>query len=184
MEARVSLRPVATGDLPILFVHQLDPEATRLAAFPSREREAFFAHWTNNVLGNPANTCRTILAGNHVAGHIGAWTDATAKDRFLGYWLGREFWGRGIASAALAQFLGVETTRPLKAHVVSHNHGSIRVLEKAGFARAGTEGFTQPSDDRLEELTCKAWRALAELQEYAESLGAPAAPAATFPEEK
>lgn len=39
-----------------------------------------------------------------------------------------------------------------------------------------------PKRDRLEELTCKAWRALAELQEFAETLGAPAAPAATFPE--
>jgi hypothetical protein len=41
-----------------------------------------------------------------------------------------------------------------------------------------------PTCDKLEELTCKAWRAYAELQEYAETLGAPPAPAATFPETK
>jgi RimJ/RimL family protein N-acetyltransferase len=96
MEERVSLRPVKADDLPIFFVHQLDPEATRLAAFPSRDREAFFTHWTTNILGNPAAVSRTILAGDRVAGNIGAWTDAAANDRLIGYWIGREFWGRGI----------------------------------------------------------------------------------------
>jgi len=152
MEERVSLRPVATDDLPIFFVHQLDPEATRLAAFPSRDREAFFTHWTTNILGNPTAVSRTILAGDRVAGNIGAWTDATSHDRLVGYWLGREFWGRGIASAAMAQFLRFEATRPLGAHVAKHNLGSIRVLEKAGFARVGEEAFSLPNGARLEEL--------------------------------
>jgi RimJ/RimL family protein N-acetyltransferase len=35
---------------------------------------------------------------------------------------------------------------------VKHNHGSIRVLEKAGFARTGEEAFSLPSGDRMEEL--------------------------------
>lgn len=153
MEELVSLRPVQADDLPIFFAHQFDPEATKMAAFPSREREAFFAHWTTNVLGNPANACRTILAGGRVAGNIGAWTDAASHDRLVGYWLGREFWGRGIASAALVQFLYFEPKRPLKAHVAKHNLGSIRVLEKAGFARTGEEAFSLPNGDRIEEVT-------------------------------
>jgi RimJ/RimL family protein N-acetyltransferase len=152
MEERVSLRPVKTDDLPIFFVHQLDPEATRLAAFPSRDREAFFAHWTTAILGNPAAVSRTILAGDHVAGNIGAWTDAASHDRLIGYWIGREFWGRGIASAALSQFLRFETTRPLGARVAKHNLGSIRVLEKAGFARVGEEVFSLPGGARGEEF--------------------------------
>jgi RimJ/RimL family protein N-acetyltransferase len=153
MEERVSLRPVKTDDLPIFFVHQLDPEATKLAAFPSRDRDAFFTHWTTNILGNPAAVCRTILAGNHVAGNIGAWTDAASNNRLICYWIGREFWGRGIASAAMSQFLRFESTRPLSAHVAKHNFGSIRVLEKAGFARAGEDAFSLPSGARVEEFT-------------------------------
>ena len=152
MKEHVSLRPVKTDDLPIFFVHQLDPEATRLAAFPSRDRDAFFAHWTTNILGNPAAVNRTILAGDQVAGNIGAWTDASSHDRLICYWLGREFWGRGIASAALSQFLRLEPTRPLGARVAQHNLGSIRVLEKAGFARVGAEAFSLPDGARLEEL--------------------------------
>lgn len=152
MEERVSLRPVKTDDLPIFFVHQLDPEATKLAAFPSRDREAFFTHWTTTILGNPAAVCRTILAGDQVAGNIGAWTDAASNDRLIGYWLGREFWGRGIASAALSQFLRFESTRPLRAHVAKHNLGSIRVLEKASFTRIGEEAFSLPNRTPVEEF--------------------------------
>lgn len=152
MNESVSLRPVETDDLPIFFVHQLDPEATRLAAFPSRDRDAFFAHWTANILGNPHAVCRTILAGNQVAGNMGAWTDADTKQRFVCYWLGREFWGRGIASAAMAQFLRFEATRPLNARVAKHNLGSIRVLEKAGFARVGEDAFSSPSGAHVEEF--------------------------------
>jgi len=153
MEERVSLRPVKADDLPIFFVHQLDPEATRLAAFPSRDREAFFTHWTTNILGNPAALSCAILAGNQVAGNIGAWTDAASNDRLVCYWLGREFWGRGIASTAMSQFLRFESTRPLNARVAKHNLGSIRVLEKAGFARVGEDAFSLPSGARMEEFT-------------------------------
>ena len=152
MKALVSLRPVAADDLPIFFAHQLDPEATRLAAFPSRDREAFFAHWNTNILGNPAAVSRTILLGDRVAGNIGAWTDAAANDRLICYWIGREFWGRGIASAAMSQFLRFESTRPLSARVAKHNLGSIRVLEKAGFARVGEDAFSLPSGARAEEF--------------------------------
>ena len=153
MEERLSLRAVNTDDLPIFFVHQLDPEATKLAAFPSRDREAFFTHWTTNILGNPAVVSRTILVGDRVAGNVGAWTDAGSGERLVCYWLGREFWGRGIASAAVLLLLRFESTRPLVAHVAKHNLGSIRVLEKAGFTRGGEEMFSLPGHTPVEEIT-------------------------------
>lgn len=148
----VSLREVCVSDLPILFEHQLDPEAARMAAFPSRQRDAFMAHWTK-IMANPAGTLRTILSGESVAGHIGTWTDGA--DRLIGYWIGREFWGRGIATAALARFLDVEPTRPLTARVVKHNVASIRVLEKGGFTLAGEETFAVPDGTRVEEFIFK-----------------------------
>jgi RimJ/RimL family protein N-acetyltransferase len=36
--------------------------------------------------------------------------------------------------------------------VASHNAGSIRVLEKAGFTRAGEERFTLPNGTAVAEL--------------------------------
>jgi len=44
--------------------------------------------------------------------------------------------------------------RPLYAHVVAHNVGSIRVLEKCGFRRDRVQEATAPApDDGIEELT-------------------------------
>jgi RimJ/RimL family protein N-acetyltransferase len=142
---RVSLREVRLGDLPILFDHQTDPEGARMAAFKSRDRDAFMAHWAK-IMANPACALRVILADGAVAGQIGAWTDGA--ERLVGYWIGREFWGRGIASAALVQFLNDEVTRPLTAHVAKHNLASIRVLQKAGFVVVGEEAV---------ELVYKLW---------------------------
>ncbi|HWA25163.1 MAG TPA: GNAT family N-acetyltransferase [Lacunisphaera sp.] len=150
MSPVVTLRAVEPTDLPVLFEQQLDPEAVRLAAFPSRERDAFMAHWAK-VLANPANAARAIVHDGRVAGHIGAWTDAGTGERSVGYWIGRSFWGQGIASAAVAQFLVHETTRPLTAHVAKHNAASIRVLQKNGFVRAGEDRIPGRDDRPVEE---------------------------------
>ncbi|RYZ16562.1 MAG: N-acetyltransferase [Myxococcaceae bacterium] len=124
------LRNVSDEDLPIFFEHQRDPEALRMAAFPSRERDAFMAHWRTNVL-RPENVTRAIVMDGVVVGNIGSW-EQEAK-RLVGYWIGREHWGKGIATRALSGFLLVEPARPLHAWVALHNLASIRVLEKCGF---------------------------------------------------
>lgn len=128
----VRLRNVDRADLPIFFEHQLDADAIRMAAFPARDREAFDTHWERNILGNAAVIAQTILVDGEVAGNIGSWTqDGT---RLVGYWIGKKYWRKGVATHALAEFLLVVTDRPLYAHVVKHNVGSIRVLEKCGFS--------------------------------------------------
>lgn len=109
-------------------------------------------HWRTNILGSAVAVSRTIVFDGQVVGNIGAWTDADSRERRLGYWIGREFWGQGIASAAVAQFLAFESFRPLTAHVARHNLASIRVLEKSGFVRAGDDAFPLPDETRIEEL--------------------------------
>src|SRR4029079_18043873 len=113
--------------------------------FPSRDRAAFDAHWANNILGNPANITRTILVDDEVAGNIGSWAQDDA--RLIGYWIGKEHWGKGVATEALAAFLRVVTERPLYAHVAKHNVGSIRVLEKCGFSPEHEETATSDGED-------------------------------------
>lgn len=124
------LRDVTEEDLPIFFEHQRDPEALGMAAFESRERDAFMTHWRTNVL-RPENLARTIVIGGMVVGNIGSW-EQDAR-RLVGYWIGREHWGKGIATRALSEFLVLERARPLHAWVALHNLASIRVLEKCGF---------------------------------------------------
>lgn len=131
MISDVRLRNVEPSDLPIFYEHQLDPDATRMAAFPARDRASFDAHWKKNILGNSAAITQTILVDGEVAGNIGSWPQEDT--RLVGYWVGKEYWGKGVATRALADFLLLVTERPLHAHVAKHNIGSIRVLEKCGF---------------------------------------------------
>jgi RimJ/RimL family protein N-acetyltransferase len=88
------------------------------------------SHWSK-ILVDASVITRAITVGAEAAGYVTSWT--SAEERLVGYWLGREHWGRGIATAALARFLDVELTRPLQAHVAKHNVASLRVLEKCGF---------------------------------------------------
>lgn|SRR5512139_2957641 len=134
MTTAVHLRDVIESDLPIFYEQQLDPEATQMAAFPSREREAFMTHWAK-IRRDETNVLKTILYHEQVAGNMGSWQQD--DEREVGYWLGKEYWGKGIATQALTEFLQHVAQRPLYAHVVKHNIASIRVLEKCGFARWG-----------------------------------------------
>ena len=126
----VSLREVEDGDLPLFFGWQADEESFRMAAVPSRDAEAFAAHWAR-IRSNPDSTLRTIVADGVVVGNIVSWT--ADEGRMVGYWIGKEHWGRGIATAALVLYLDVDPHRPLLATVVEHNACSRRVLEKTGF---------------------------------------------------
>jgi RimJ/RimL family protein N-acetyltransferase len=126
----VALREVRRDDLPVLFSHQADPDSSRMAMVPSRDRAAFDAHW-EKLLEDPEVLTRAVVAGGALAGHVGAWN--RDGERQVGYCLGRAFWGRGIATEALRQLLALEHHRPLSAHVAKTNAGSARVLEKCGF---------------------------------------------------
>ncbi|MCP3099611.1 GNAT family N-acetyltransferase [Myxococcus sp. K15C18031901] len=144
------LRDVTEEDLPIFFEHQRDPEALRMAAFSSRERDAFMTHWRTNVL-RPGNLSRTIVMGDVVVGNIGSWEQESK--RLVAYWIGREHWGQGIATRALSEFLELERTRPLHAWIAAHNVASIRVLEKCGFHIMSHED-PLPPDGIAEVLMC------------------------------
>jgi RimJ/RimL family protein N-acetyltransferase len=143
----VSLRPVQVADLEAFFEHQRDPEAIAMAAFAARERPAFMAHW-ERILADPTVIARTIVADDEVAGNLGSFEREGLRE--VGYWIARSHWGRGVATAALAQFLDVETHRPLHARVATHNPGSRRVLEKCGFTVL--REIPDPEGDGVDEV--------------------------------
>lgn len=117
-----------------------------MAAFPSRSEDAFMTHWKTNILGDDSVGKKTILLAGEVAGNIVSFGEPAERE--VGYWIGKEYWGKGVASNALALFLELEKTRPLHAHVAKHNTGSVRVLEKCGFKLTGTE----VGNDGIDEL--------------------------------
>ncbi len=134
MTGQISLRQLDDGDLPELFEHQDDPEANQMAAFPARNRDAFMLHW-REILARDDVIRRTILLGSKVAGYAVCFKKS--ERLLIGYWIGRSFWGQGIATQAVSLFAASIPTRPLHAFVAKHNVASIRVLEKCGFQVSG-----------------------------------------------
>ncbi|MEU9988484.1 GNAT family protein [Streptomyces sp. NPDC007971] len=132
----VSLRPVREEDLEFFLSYEHDPEAVRRSRFTPRPREAFLRHWRERVLGDPDCLVRTVIADGEVAGNFGSWTQDGR--RFVGYWLGRPYWARGVGTRALSLYLDVERVRPLYADPFSGNAASVRLLAGHGFARTGT----------------------------------------------
>ena len=152
-EGRVLLRDVTEGDLPVFFEQQLDAEANRMAAFTAEDpsdRTAFAAHW-NRILADQAILTKTVLLDGRVAGHVSSFEQH--GEREVTYWLGREYWGRGVATVALREFLRHEATRPLYARAAKDNLGSIRVLQKCGFEISGEDrGFANARGEEVEEF--------------------------------
>lgn len=139
------LRPAIPDDVAVFSAHQADPEAARMAAFTTRDPAAHLAHWTR-LLQDDTVVVRTITVDGTVIGNVVSWLQD--GDRLVGYWIDRGHWGRGLATAALAEFLEVVTERPLVAHVAVDNKGSIRVLEKCGFV---STGLRRQDDDPVVE---------------------------------
>jgi RimJ/RimL family protein N-acetyltransferase len=126
------LRKVVESDLDAFYEHQREPEANEMAIFPARDRETFYAHW-RRILADDSTIQRTIVHEGEVAGNIGCWEQE--GKRLVGYWIGKDFWGKGIATRALTELAAEIPERPLHAWVATTNVGSIRVLEKSGFVR-------------------------------------------------
>jgi RimJ/RimL family protein N-acetyltransferase len=148
------LRDVVADDLPIFFEHQLDPDATYMAAFTAKDptdHEAFAAHW-KRIMTDETVIIKTIVLNDQVVGHVLSYEETGRPE--VSYWLGKAYWGRGLATRALKAFLSdVNTTRPIFARAAKDNIASIRVLEKCGFETIGeTKGFANARGEEVEEL--------------------------------
>lgn len=151
---RVTLREVRDGDLAVFWAQMNEPEGIHMAAFTAEDpsdRARFDAHWARNRQ-DPAVVLRTVVGeGGEVVGHAAVF--GPAEEREVTYWIGREHWGRGAATAALRELLRAVPERPLYARAAADNGGSIRVLEKCGFVAAGRErGFANARGEEIEEV--------------------------------
>jgi RimJ/RimL family protein N-acetyltransferase len=140
MAPAVSLRDVITNDIAVFFVQEQDPAAREVAAFTNKrptDRPAYEARWARLLKDETVNV-KTVLFGDDVIGYVAAF-ERSVGQREVAYWIGREFWGRNLATQALTLFLKQFTERPLYARCAIDHAASMRVLEKCGFVTYGRE---------------------------------------------
>jgi RimJ/RimL family protein N-acetyltransferase len=80
-------------------------------------------------------------------------TDCERISAEVGYWVGQDVWGRGLATAALKSITGY-AFRVLNLHrvfamVFDGNVASARVLEKAGYLKEGVLRRAAQKEDRI-----------------------------------
>lgn len=153
MADNLVLRPVADSDLHIFFEQQLDEQANRMAAFTGKDptnKENFRTHW-DNIMADECVLIRTIVFDGSIVGYVLSYYEAGRAE--VSYWIGKTYWGKGIATQALRLFLTYENeTRPLYARVAKDNRRSLRVLEKCGFTIIDEDkGFANARGEEVEE---------------------------------
>ncbi|MGI2109473.1 GNAT family N-acetyltransferase [Shewanella frigidimarina] len=135
----ISLHPITEADLDIFFEFENDPIANKMADFVPRKRKAFNLHWQQKVLANEKAIAQGIWIDDVLVGNVLSWinTDAAAKSdpqmRLVGYWIGREHWGKGIATKAVEMFLKQFISSPVFAYIDKQNEGSVAVAYANGF---------------------------------------------------
>src|SRR5881628_3478475 len=161
MEKKISqtteilLRDVTETDLPIFFEHQRDPTANFMAAFTARDpadRDAFAAHW-KRILGDDTVVVKTVLFEGDVVGSVATFVDKEFGKPEITYWIGKEYWGMGLATQALSKLLRDIRVRPIYGRAAKDNVASIRVMEKCGFTiSVYSKGFANARAKEIEEV--------------------------------
>ncbi|ODU54595.1 MAG: GNAT family N-acetyltransferase [Acetobacteraceae bacterium SCN 69-10] len=146
---RLTLRPYRPEDAAEL--HRLinDWEVCRtLAAVPFPYSRKLAEEWIGSTQASLAagTALHLAITGQEGAqevlvGGAGLRIDTSARTARLGYWVGRRFWGHGVASEAAKRLAhwalaNLELDR-LEATVATDNPGSIAVLRRIGFRHVG-----------------------------------------------
>ena len=134
---KIELRKVQESDLKTFFNFQQNEDANFMAAFISRDPknwDEFINHW-NKILSDDLNYIRTITYKNIVVGNMLSFL--MFEQREIGYWIDKDYWGKGIMVEVLAalQKHASNFQKKIIATVKEQNHNSIRVLEKIGIEK-------------------------------------------------
>lgn len=159
------LRPWRDGDQASLQKNANNPNISRNlgAFFPSPYTKQHAEGWVRKR--EEANLEFAICVDGEAVGGIGCHprTGVDACKATVGYWLGEDYWGRGIATEALRlitrhAFETLELAR-LEATVFEWNAASCRVLEKAGYVREARLRKSAIKDGRvIDTFLYATWR--------------------------
>ena len=113
------------------------------------------AEYIGRVLTNPHQTSFAIDVDDGAIGgislHVG--TDIERLGAELGYWIGEEYWGRGIVTSAIQLVTAYAFAELGLVRVFAvpfcENVASCRALEKAGYVREGMLRRSAIKDGRI-----------------------------------
>lgn len=153
---KITLAKTEKDDLDVLFQFQVDKEGIYLAAFTPidpNDKNAYIEKYLK-FLNDPTINMRTIKRENEIVGSVSKFVMDNKAE--ITYWIHKKFWGQGIATTALKDFLTLEQTRPIFGRVAFDNFRSQKVLEKCGFLKMGTDkGFANARQTEIEEYIYK-----------------------------
>jgi [ribosomal protein S5]-alanine N-acetyltransferase len=141
----ITLRELVPSDLSRLVSLANDESVSRylVYTFPHPYTQADAQWWINEGSKLNGATTRVIEYDGLLCGLVGITPQTGWRDHLgeIGYWVGRQYWGKGIATAALQQatdygFAEI-ALRKLYAPVLAPNIASMRVLEKCGYTLEG-----------------------------------------------
>lgn len=153
---KITIRKTELSDLDTLFQFQLDKEGGFMAAFMPKDPtdKSSYINKHTQLLKDPTVNNHSIIRETVVVGSIAKFI--MEGDAEITYWIDRKFWGQGIATKALQDFLQIELTRPLFGRVAFDNFGSQKVLEKCGFVKIGEDkGFANARQAEVTEFIYK-----------------------------
>ncbi|NOQ75040.1 MAG: GNAT family N-acetyltransferase [Crocinitomix sp.] len=153
---KISLRKSIASDLEVFFQNQADEEANFMAAFTSKnpqDKDAYIKKWTGLMTVDSVHM-QTIMLADQAVGCVVKFVMEGDSD--ITYALDKKYWGKGIVTSAVKQFLAIEKTRPIHGRVAYDNYGSQKVLEKAGFTKIGSNvDFAIARGKEIEEYIYK-----------------------------
>jgi RimJ/RimL family protein N-acetyltransferase len=135
------LREWRSGDEPSLVRHANNRKIwiNLRDAFPQPYTMEDAVHWVSRAGNDEPLTNFAIVVDGEAAGGIGIvlQSDVFRRSAEIGYWLGEDYWGRGIVTQAVREvteyaFSKFDLCR-IYAGVFEWNPASMRVLEKCGY---------------------------------------------------
>lgn len=142
---RLTLRPPAVRDVERLVELLDDYDIARMTSripHPYRRQDAL--SWLSSLSADKERAYAAFLGAEliGVGGYVLRKDLATAE---IGYWIGKPYWGRGLASE-IASALVAHGFEDLHLDQITANHAfdnpaSQRVIEKCGFERTGTRSM-------------------------------------------
>lgn len=166
-----ALRPWRLDDAEALVRHANNINVARQLRdrFPHPYSRANASAFLKAATSSPEPSNLAIEVDSQAVGAIGyvSGIDVERYSAEIGYWLGEDYWGKGIATEALVLmtthvFDAMNMLR-LFALPFADNGGSIRVLEKAGYIReallrSSSVKYGQPRDQLLYARVNEKWR--------------------------